>query len=327
MERPKLTVAIPTYNGARHLAEALRGIMAQEEVAFDLLVCDDRSDDGTVALATEQLGDRARVTVNPERLGLAGNWNRCVALSRTQFVAIFHQDDVMDPGHLASHLAAIESVPDAGLVASATRIVDEDGEAVSGSVVERGGLGADDRTFSAGDALPLMASSNPLRCSAVTLGVEAHRRLGGFDPSYRYVVDWEFWLRAARGWPLVWRSRPTVAFRWHSSSETHRFKTGTKDLDETIRLVDDLFARDGTSWAEGDRLRRAADRRLARAFVNRSYDALKNGDPTLARACLFRAVALRPAILGTIASDPRLAAQMAVLAVAPGVARHVFSKR
>ncbi|MHC5543387.1 glycosyltransferase family 2 protein, partial [Singulisphaera rosea] len=57
MERPKLTVAIPTYNGARHLAEALRGIEAQQGVTFDLLLCDDRSDDDTVALATEQLGD------------------------------------------------------------------------------------------------------------------------------------------------------------------------------------------------------------------------------------------------------------------------------
>ncbi|MHC5542256.1 glycosyltransferase, partial [Singulisphaera rosea] len=266
------------------------------------------------------------VVVNPERLGLAGNWNRCVAMSRTPFVAIFHQDDLMDPGHLASHLDAIKAVPEAGLIASSARIVDENGEAVPDSLIERGGLGPD-RTFPAGDALPLLAGSNPLRCSGVTIAEEAHRRLGGFDPSYRYVVDWEFWLRVAREWPIVWRSASTVAFRWHSSSETHRFKTGTKDLDETIRLVNELFAREGASWADGDFLRKAADRRLARAFLNRSYDALKNGDPALARTCLFRAVTLRPAILATIASDPRLAPQMAVLAVAPGVARRVFSNR
>ena len=104
---PPLTVAIPTCNGAAHLAEALRGIMAQEGVAFDLVVSDDRSDDATLELVRTLAGDRARIAVNRERLGLAGNWNRCVAMSVTPMVAVFHQDDVMEPGHLASHCAGI----------------------------------------------------------------------------------------------------------------------------------------------------------------------------------------------------------------------------
>src|SRR3954470_6730550 len=63
---PRLTVAIPTYNGARHLADALRGILAQEGVAFDLLISDDRSDDDTLAIVRDVAGDRARVLVNGE---------------------------------------------------------------------------------------------------------------------------------------------------------------------------------------------------------------------------------------------------------------------
>ena len=98
---PILTVAVPTCNGARHLAEALRSILAQEGVAFELLVSDDRSDDDTLEVVRAAAGDRVRIEVNSERLGLAGNWNRCVALARTPLVAIFHQDDVMLPGHLA----------------------------------------------------------------------------------------------------------------------------------------------------------------------------------------------------------------------------------
>ncbi len=103
--RPILTVAVPTYNGARHLAEALKSILAQEAAPFDLIVSDDRSEDETLAIVGRFAGDRARIEVNSERLGLAGNWNRCVVLSRTEWVAIFHQDDVMLPGHLAAHRA------------------------------------------------------------------------------------------------------------------------------------------------------------------------------------------------------------------------------
>ena len=42
-----LTVAVPTCNGAAHLAETLRSILTQEGPAFDLVISDDRSDDQT----------------------------------------------------------------------------------------------------------------------------------------------------------------------------------------------------------------------------------------------------------------------------------------
>ena len=103
---PPLTVAIPTCNGAAHLAETLRSILEQDCGPFDLRVCDDRSDDGTLELVRALAGDRARIAVNEERLGLAGNWNRCVELCRTPLIAIIHQDDVLCPGHLAGHIRA-----------------------------------------------------------------------------------------------------------------------------------------------------------------------------------------------------------------------------
>src|SRR5580692_9773267 len=110
-----LTVAVPTYNGARHVGEAIRSVLAQEGAAFDLVVSDDRSDDETLEVVRKTAGDRARIVVNGERLGLAGNWNRCAALASTPLVAIFHQDDVMSAGHLRAHAAALAADQSVGL--------------------------------------------------------------------------------------------------------------------------------------------------------------------------------------------------------------------
>lgn len=302
-DAPRITVAIPTMNGARHVAETVRGILAEEGAPFDWVVSDDRSDDETLDIIRSLAGDRARIVRNAERLGLAGNWNQCVELCQTPLVAIVHQDDVWRPGHLVSHVRAFENQA-VGLVASATHTIDDSGLPVSASVVSPGGFGPEDRTFAPGEAIRAMAAGNPLRCSAVSIRVAAHRAVGGFDPALRYVLDWDFWLRVAGTWAVAWLSDPTVDVRWHPASETHRFATGTRDLEETEAVLADLGQPSG-------------NRALSRAYLNRAYAAIKGGDAPLARRCLGRSLRLWPGIAGVIAADPRLAVLMAGAVIAP----------
>jgi GT2 family glycosyltransferase len=319
-----LTVAVPTYNGTAHLGEALRSILAQRGVAFDLIVSDDRSDDNSLEVVRAVAGDRARVEVNPERLGLAGNWNRCVRLAGTPLVAIFHQDDVMGPGHLAAHVEAFAGDDTIGLVASASEVIDERGDPVPETIVSRGGLGPVDRVFPAGTLAAAMVEGNPLRCSAVTIRRAAFEDVGGFEPTLRYVLDWDFWLRVSRRWKVAWLARPTVRIRWHGASETHRFKTGTADLEESALMLETLFSVDLMDQPGADGLRRTATRRLARAFLNRAHDALRAGRSDLARQALRRGLGLAPSQVSTLLHDPRLGLQMASLAIAPRLARWLF---
>jgi hypothetical protein len=172
-----------------------------------------------------------------------------------------------------------------------------------------------------------MSLGNPLRCSAVTLRVAAFNDVGGFDPALRYVLDWDFWLRLSRKWQVAWLARPSVSVRWHSASETHRFKTGLDDLDETARMLDQLFTVDLKDHADIARLRRGANDRLGRACLNRAHDALRAGLPTLGRDALGRALRFSPSLLKTILGDPRLCVEMAALAAAPRIAGRLFGRQ
>lgn len=338
---PLLTVAIPTCTGTAHLAEALHSILNQECPPFDLLVSDDHSDDETVALVRESAGERARIVVNPERLGLAGNWNQCMTRSRTPWVSIFHQDDIMLPGHLAwvhERIKQIESeqLP-VGLIAGPVRVIDEGGQPIPPAVVNPGGLCILTLPSSAFlDLTPEMQNllgiwwGNPLRCSAVITNRRAHAEAGGFDASYRYVVDWDFWYRVSRTRKLSWKndSEPTVLVRWHTASETHRFKTGMDDLEETARLLKIINEHEAGGRSRTRKYRRLSDRGLSRAFLNRSHDALRSGQIDLARTCLARAWSISSGkVVRTVATDPRLGAQMAALALAPRLAGQWFSER
>jgi hypothetical protein len=154
----------------------------------------------------------------------------------------------------------------------------------------------------------------------------AHRDVGGFNPAFRYVVDWEFWIRVSRRWKVAWLTKPSVQVRWHAASETHRFKAGTADLDETSRLVEQLFAEDWKDRPDFARIRHTANAHLGRAFLNRALDALHAGRPELARDALRRGLSRSPAVIKSILVDPRLAVQMAAVAAAPRLAARLFSR-
>ncbi len=230
-------------------------------------------------------------------------------------------------GHLQAHARALGSDESVGLAASAALVIDERGEPISPGVVGPGGLGPLDRLFAPGELAPEMACGNPLRCSAVTIRVAAHRDAGGFDPSLRYVVDWDFWLRVSRSWKVAWLARPTVQVRWHTSSETHRFQSGTDDLDETAQILTRLVESDWSDRPDVAAMRRMANARIGRAFLSRAFDALGEGRPELARVALHRAISRSPAVIGAIFRDPRLCIKSAALAASPRLAAKLFRRR
>lgn len=309
------TVAIPTFNGAAHLSEALQSVLAQTDVETRVVVCDDASSDGTLEVARDAGGDRIELVANEVRAGLAGNWNRCLSRARTPYLAILHQDDRWHSEHLRAHDAAFRANPRIGMVASASIPIDEKGARVSPRRVEPGGLGTADRLFEAGELINALTTHNPLRCSAVSLRMDAARAVGAFSESLKYVTDWDYWIRIACAWAVQWLATPTVEFRWHSASETQRFRGGVDDLEEQAALLDRLFRDEASRIEHSAKRRRVADRRLSRAFLNRAYTLSKAGNTGLAKYSLLRSLRLNPAILATIAADPRLLLRITALAL------------
>ena len=308
--KPALTVAIPIYNGAAFLEQALQSILAHEGPPFDLLICDDRSTDQSLEIVRKLAGSRARIEQSSQQLGLAKNWNRWVSLSKTDWVTVFHQDDLMLPGHLASHARAIQANLNAGIIAGPATAIDEQGRPVPPSIVAPDHLGNTARVYKPGEFLCELAVENPVRCSAVTIRREVHKKLKGFDSTLRYAVDWEFWARVAAEFPVVWTGEPTVSFRWHTGSETHRFKTGTQDLDEQMLVALKLFMQANFDPQEANRLMRACDLRLANGYLNRAYEASRAGNRPLLLKCLKKLAFSRPKTLLRCLTEPKLGARL-----------------
>ena len=107
---PLVSVVVPTYNGARHLGEALRSALAQTHPAVEILVVVDGSTDETGDVLAG-FGDQITV-IRQENRGGGAALNRGVDAATGKYVAPLDDDDVWHPEKLATQAAFLEARPD-----------------------------------------------------------------------------------------------------------------------------------------------------------------------------------------------------------------------
>lgn len=77
---PKITIAIPTYNRAKLLTEAIESVLVQTYEDFELLISDNASTDETKNVVVSFKNPRIRYHRNKKNIGMMNNWNKCVTL-------------------------------------------------------------------------------------------------------------------------------------------------------------------------------------------------------------------------------------------------------
>jgi glycosyltransferase involved in cell wall biosynthesis len=112
----RISVVVPVYNGERFLAEAIDSVLAQTRHPDEIIVIDDGSTDGSVALLERY--PEVRLARQPNA-GCAAARNRGVALATGEAIAFLDQDDLWQPERLARQADALERRPELGFVVCA----------------------------------------------------------------------------------------------------------------------------------------------------------------------------------------------------------------
>ena len=102
-----VSVVIPVHDGERYLGEAIESVLAQADVAVDVVVVDDGSTDRSAAVAGGYAPD-VRL-LQRERGGAAAARNAGTQAARGTQLAFLDADDVMAPRSIASRLEAAEA--------------------------------------------------------------------------------------------------------------------------------------------------------------------------------------------------------------------------
>ena len=120
---PLISVLLTAYNRERYIAESIESVLAQTNGDFELIVSDDRSSDGTVAIANDyaRRDSRIRVSSNERNLGDYPNRNHVASLARGRFLKYHDSDDIMYRHCLQAMAEPLEAEPRAGFALSGSR--------------------------------------------------------------------------------------------------------------------------------------------------------------------------------------------------------------
>lgn len=182
----QISVIIPTYNRRAMVAEAAASVLAQRGAAFELIVVDDGSTDGTAEYLRAAYGSNPalRLTRIAHR-GPAAARNHGVSLAHAPLIALLDSDDLWAPDKLARQLCFMRDHPEYA-ISQTGEIWMRNGRRVNPGRRHR---------KRAGDIFVDSLRTCLISPSAVIMKTGPLRAIGGFDEELEAAEDYDLWLR------------------------------------------------------------------------------------------------------------------------------------
>ena len=215
-----VSIIVPAYNGMPFLGPAIESIRAQSYPHWELVICDNRSTDGTLEWLQKEIQERPdpriRLVTYREHLPMADNWNRALENVNHELVKVFPCDDILLPDCLKIQVSQLEVNPDAGFATSCKEVIDAVGRKLFGKKpIPEGKYDWSEL----GVRCLYSAGSNPLgEPGGVLFRSDLLKSCGVFDTSFRYYIDMDLWLRFLKKSKVCVWGQPLYQFRVHGSS-------------------------------------------------------------------------------------------------------------
>lgn len=184
MNRPLISVIIPTYNRASPLMEAVRSVLEQTYKTIELLVVDDGSEDETPGQLKKIEDTRLRVLVT-QHGGVSRARNRGVAESKGEWIAFLDSDDRWKENKLETQLVFHSQNPHLQ-ISQTSEIWIRNGKRVNP---------ARKHLKPAGYIFPESLHLCTITPSSVLMKKSLFESTGGFDEALPSCEDYDLWLR------------------------------------------------------------------------------------------------------------------------------------
>ncbi len=274
MSFPLLTVITPTYNRADYLVEVIESVLSQNYPNLEYIVLDDGSKDNTKEILEKYTG--RLIWDSHPNMGETLTVNKGFTMARGEIVGVVNSDDPLLPGALENIARFMVEHPEIGVVYPDWNMIDA-----------RGNLIEHMTTFEY-RYVDMLRWHHCMPGPGTFFRKEVVQTLGGRDPQFRYVGDFDFWLRAGLITDFARLPQTLATFRVHPGSASSS-QTNERMAEEHIRLVNKIYTLPNLS-PEALTVKQEA-------YSSAYYIAgcvCQSGNPSVRKAYLWKAFTLYP---------------------------------
>src|ERR1700722_10529010 len=208
----RLSIVTPSFNQAQFIEETLQSVRSQKSSGLEHIVIDGASTDGTVQILKKYCStpgwEHLRWISEPDH-GQSDAINKGFRMATGDIIGWLNSDDLYEANSFAKVAKAFEENPFVDFIYGDYLIIDETGK----TLISKKEIDFDWEIMLCG--LNYIAQPNVFFRSRV------FKDLGYLDDSLHYVMDYEFWLRAAsRGFLFQHGPSAFAACRWHLGAKT-----------------------------------------------------------------------------------------------------------
>ncbi|MFR2033860.1 MAG: glycosyltransferase family 2 protein [Agathobacter sp.] len=105
MEKGKVSIITPCYNGAKYIEETIDSVIAQTYKNWEMLIVDDGSRDDSAQIVTKYCEKEERIKlISQENAGSAAARNNGIRNAQGQYIALLDADDLWHPQFLEKQI-------------------------------------------------------------------------------------------------------------------------------------------------------------------------------------------------------------------------------
>ena len=227
-EQPLVTVIIASYNHEPYIEACIASVLNQTYPHIELLVIDDGSRDGSVALLKRLQAEHGFDLQVQANQGLSSTLNAAVARAKGALIVPFGSDDIMFAHRIATQVQYLQGKPEVGVCSANIETIDHHGHVMGAREQRNRNLPFRRLDF---DDLFLDRKPGPM-AATLMFRREALEKVGGFDPEIR-LEDIYITLSILRaGYYIDVLGEPLAQYRDHP---TNTFKNGSFMLENVLK--------------------------------------------------------------------------------------------
>jgi len=187
MEKHKISVIMGIYNCESTLEWSLNSLMDQSYQDFDVIMCDDGSNDKTYIIAKafcDRYPEKFILLKNTENMGLNYTLNHCLKSAMGDYMARMDGDDISLPNRFKTEVEFLDNNADIAIVSSPMIYFDETGDWGVGTAIE---------TPNRKDYI----KGTPFAHAPCMVRKEAYQAVNGYtvDKKLLRVEDYHLWIK------------------------------------------------------------------------------------------------------------------------------------